>query len=72
MGLVEAWAAWGEMNVRVNGVVVGEGVSLPGLPLADDRATAGTVAFLLSPMAAGIQGELVWADGGYVHIGKEI
>ena len=64
MGLTTAWASeLSGQGIRVNGVVI-----------KDDQQPeiAETVAFLLSPLAAGVRGELVYVDKGYVHLDKGI
>jgi L-fucose dehydrogenase len=73
MGLTAAWAEeLKDQGIRVNGIVVTENPAPLGRRRSTEEEIAETVAFLLSGAAAGMQGELVYVDGGYVHLGREL
>ncbi len=73
IGLTTAWAEeLAPLGIRVNGIML----SYENAPFENRETTsqeiADAVTYLLSYVAMGVQGELFYVDGGYVHLAREI
>lgn len=59
-------------NIRVNGIVVAGCQAPLGRRCTSPREVANMTAFLLSPVAAAINRQTIFVDGGYVHLDRSI